>query len=159
MCASNTVTSTYLPTFIFSTNILDSEINFSPIFPHFMHHPSSYPGTVNTGNVSSPMSQVPTLFGIYHLFIRAILGYNLYIVGYVHQVPFCHNVHHSSSYPESVNSGYFWSPLSQAPKLFGIYHLLGFIRDTLGYNLYIVGHVQHVTFSHNIYHSTKTLLT
>ena len=44
----------------------------------------------------------------------------------------------------------FSSPISQVPKLFGIYHLLDFIRDSLGYNLYLVEYLQKVPFYHNI---------
>ena len=43
-----------------------------------------------------------------------------------------------------VNRMNFWSPIAQVSKLFGTYHLLGFITDTLGYNLYIAGYVQQV---------------
>ena len=47
----------------------------------------------------------PKLFGAYHVlgFIRGTLGYNLYLVRYVQQVPFFHNIHHLSSYPGTVN--------------------------------------------------------
>ena len=123
-------------------------------FSHNIDHPTSYLDTVNIGNIRSPISQVPILFGIYHLlgFIRDTLAYNLYVVGYVQQVRFSHNIDHPTSYLDTVNIGNIRSPISQVPKLFGIYHLLGFIRGTLDYNLYIVGYVQQVPFSHNIDH-------
>ena len=121
-------------------------------------YPSSYPETVNIVNIWRSISQVPKLFEIYHLlgFIRDTLGYNLYIVRYVQQVSFFHNIHHPSSYLDTVNIVNIWRPISQVPKLFGIYHLLGFIRDTLSYNLYIEGYMQQDPFFHNIHHPTQT---
>ena len=60
---------------------------------------------------------------------------------------FFHNIQYPSSYPDTVIIGIFWSSISQVPKLFGICHLLCLIRDTLGYNLYIVEYLQQVPFS------------
>ena len=51
------------------------------------------------------------------------------------------------------------NPISQVSKLFRIYHLLGFIRDTLCYNFNTEGYVHQVPFFHNIHHPTQTPLT
>ena len=132
-----------------------------PFFHKTHHHSSSYPDTVNIGIIWRPIYQVPKLFVICHLlcFVKDSVGYNLYTVGYVQQVPFFHNTHHHrSSYPDTVNIGNIWNPISQVPRLFGICHLLSFIRDTLGYNLYTVRYVQQVPFSHNIHYPTQILI-
>ena len=74
------------------------------------------------------------------------------------QVPFFHNIHHPSFYPDTVNIGNIWSPTSQVPKLFGIHHLLGLIRNTLGYNLYMVRYLKLVPFLHNIHYPIQIFL-
>ena len=78
----------------------------------------------------------------------------MYIAGYMQQVSLYSIIHHH--YPDTVNLGNNWSPISQVRILFGIYHLLGFISDTLSYNLYIIGYLQQIPFSHNINHPTQT---
>ena len=86
-----------------------------------IHHPSSYPDFVNIDNIWSRITQVLKLFGIYHWLgiIRGTLGYSMYLMGYVQQVPFFHNIHHPSYYKDTVNLGKIWSPIFQVPKLFG----------------------------------------
>ena len=103
---------------------------------------------VDIGNVA----QIPKLCLIY-----PTLSYNLYIVRYMQQIPFFRNIHHTSSCTDTVNTGNFWSSISQFPKLFLIYHLLGFIRDTLHHKLYIVGYMQQVPFFHNNHHPPQRL--
>ena len=73
------------------------------------------------------ISQVLKLFEMYHLlgFNRNTLGYKLYLVEYVQQVPFFHNIHYSLSYPDPIKVGNIWSLIPVFPKFFGI-HLSGF---------------------------------
>ena len=130
-------------------------------FFHNIHHYLFYLDTVNAGNIWNPISQVRKLFGTYHLLclIGDTFSYNVYMVGYVQQLPVFHNIHHPLSYPNTVNIGNIWNPISQVLKLFRIYHLLGLMRDILGYNLYMLEYLQHVPFSYNIRHPIQTLLT
>ena len=125
----------------------------------FRQYPSSLilPGSVNMAIFEPKYLKFQNYLGYttYWVLWEATLSYNVYIVGYVQQVSFLHNIHHPPSYPGTVNIGNIWNPISQVLKLLGIYHLLGFIRGTLGYNLNIVGYVQLVPFFHNIHHPSS----
>ena len=111
------------------------------------------------------ISQIPKLVGVYHFIgdtlfgiyrilslITDTLDYNAYsgLCAASSILPY-----YLTSYLNTVNRVNLKSPISQVPKLFTIYRLLGLIGDTWDYSLYIKGYVQQVPFSHNIEQSTQ----
>ena len=112
---------------------------------HNIHHPTqALLGCYYA--IWNPISQVPKLFWIYHLlgFIRCTLDHNFYVVVYVRQVPFFHNIPHPSSNPGSVTIGNIWNSISQVPKLFGVYHLYRSIQERGGLEQVFCSLISHV---------------